>query len=397
MKEKLGEAVLPVPARVHNVDRARRKFPDLFEQLVVALERSDEPADRAVEALASLSTGVAHGVIARALAGADDVPEPLLALIEIAREVPPWVDFERVDRAGKIFFRGGVLAGIALGMRSLIYGYAAPVGNKPLAFSGALEKRAQRRLAETGKFVTSVCKVGQMRPGGEGFDSTVFVRLMHAQVRRLTLSDPRWNRTLWGVPINQHDMLATVLLFSVVFLEGMRTLGVDVSEDEAEDYVHLWRWVGYTIGVEEDLLPTSVADAERRAEFIFVTQGPPDQDSRALVRALLDDPLRQARTERDRRRAKKFVAAAEGICRMLIDDQTARGLNLEPSLAGWMVPTARVTFDLLGRVRRQIPSLDDWVHKMGARYWAWNVQRGLRQGGVVFPLPMALEGRTRAG
>jgi hypothetical protein len=393
------------PARVHNAGRARRAFPDLFDDLVLALERSDEPADRAIEALASLPADGAHRIISRALSGDDGgsdrglnvVPEPLRAMISDAAEVPLWVDFERVDRAGRIFFRAGLLGGIALGMRSLIYGYAAPVGNKPLAFSGALERKAQRRLAETGKFVSSVCQVGQMHPGGEGYASTIQVRLMHAQVRRLTLSDPRWKRPLWGLPINQHDMLATVLLFSVVFLEGLRRLGVDVTRDEQEDYVHLWRWVGYTIGVEDGLLPRTLEDAERRAEFIFLTQGRPDQDSRALVRALLDDPLRQAHSERQRRRARKFVTAAEGICRMLVDDETARGLNLNPTFASWMVPGVRTTFELLGRVRRRVPRLDDWVHAVGSRYWAWNIARGLHQGGVVFPLPMALEGRSRAG
>jgi hypothetical protein len=37
-----------------------------------------------------------------------------------------------------VFLRPGLLGGLVLGLRSLVYGYAAPAGNKPLVFSGRL-------------------------------------------------------------------------------------------------------------------------------------------------------------------------------------------------------------------------------------------------------------------
>ena len=39
-------------------------------------------------------------------------------------------------------------------------------------------------------------------------------------------------------------MLATTLLFSEVYVEGLRLFGFDVSEEEGEDWVQLWRFVG---------------------------------------------------------------------------------------------------------------------------------------------------------
>src|SRR5690606_36167406 len=153
-------------------------------------------------------------------------PAPLARLVAGCRDVPSWVDWEQIDRAGTVFFRAGVLGGIALGMRSLVYGYASPVGNKPLAFTGALEQKAQRRLAETSRFVAAVCEKGGLAPGRPGFSYSIHVRLMHAQVRKMALADERWDRERWGLPINQHDTLATVLLFSVVFLDGLERLGL---------------------------------------------------------------------------------------------------------------------------------------------------------------------------
>lgn len=384
------------PGRVVNATRAKRRFPHQFRTLVPALERSDHQADRAIDELTRDDARSAHARIARALDNPRGALPALEELIESARTLPDWVDLAELERAGEVFFRAGILGGISLGMRSLVYGYAAPVGNKPLAFSGALERKAQRRLAETGKFVSAVCTAGFMHPGAEGHDSTLHVRLMHAQVRRLALSSTDWDRSAWGLPINQHDMLATILLFSTVFLDGIDRFGIDVSQAEAEKYWALWRYVGYVIGVEESLLPESLQEARTTADFIRLTQGPPDADSRALVRALLDEPLRQAHSESELRRARRQVAFIEGVCRELLDPETADGLGLRTTWASRAMPRVRATFGVLGKVRRHIAPLDRWVNAMGARYWAYSVRRGLKGGGILYPLPTALEGRPRA-
>jgi hypothetical protein len=191
-------------------------------------------------------------------------------------------------------------------------------------------------------------------------------------------------------------MVATILLFSVVFIGGIRRLGVDVSNAEAEDFWHLFRWVGTVIGVEERLLPSTLAEAEQTAEFIRLTQGDPDDDSRALVRALLDEPLRQASTPDELRRARKLVTAVEGLCRALLDEETADGLHLRRTFSSHLVPGVRLGFDVLGRIRRLVPGMEQWVQSLGLRYWAWNVERGLQGGGILFPLPGSLNG-TFAG
>jgi len=295
-----------------------------------------------------------------------------------------------------VFFRAGLLGGLTLGMRCLVYGYAAPAGNKPLALSGALEKKAQRRLAETSKFVAAVCTRGGLRPGQPGFDYCLHVRLMHAQVRALSLRDPRWNGRAWGHPINQHDMLATVLLFSVVFLGGLRILGLHVSSEEEEDFVHLWRLVGHYLGVDPTLLPQSAAQARREADFIRATQCPPDDDSRALVRALLNEPLRAARSERERRLAEAHLRFVRKMCAALLDEKTARGLDLETQDGASAVLRVAATMRFLEGIRLRVPKLDPLIQKAGARYWAVTANRGF-DAASAFALPRALSGILRAG
>ena len=206
-------------------------------------------------AFADLPPGEGFRLLDRALRtdirAVPEAPRSLHALFEDLERVPAWVDWQRLDRGGAVVLRAGAAAGIVLGMKSLILGYASPGGNKPLVFSGRLQEQASRRLAETCRFVQAVSRPRGMYRHGDGFAITLKVRLMHAQVRRLDPRSGRWRADDWGHPVNQHDMLATVILFSAALIEGLRQLGYGVTPDEAEDVIHLWRYAGRVMGVED--------------------------------------------------------------------------------------------------------------------------------------------------
>lgn len=381
------------PRRLHHLAAARLEFGDLAERMVPYLDRVDPAADAVVASLAGESPARRHALIEAALAGQlEGVPAPLRLLVEGAQAVPPWLDWPRLERAHEVFIRPGLLGGLTLGLRSLVYGYAAPAGNKPLAFSGRLKERADRRLAETGKFVTAVTALHGLRPGALGWQLVLKVRLMHAEVRRLVLASGRWSHEAWSQPINQHDMLATILLFSSVFIEGIRLLGVHVSREEADDYQHLFRWVGELIGVEPALLPATHAEATRLARFILLTQGEPDDDSRELVSALLEGPLRLAKTPRELRRAERQVAVSRGLCRSLVGDDLADSLGLTRDGHRHWALGVRATLRLLESARRGVPRINDFVQLIGSRYWDFTVTQGL--GGVParYELPDRLAG-----
>ena len=55
----------------------------------------------------------------------------------------------------------------------------------------------------------------------------------------------------YGIPINQEDMAATLLAFSTNVLMGVSLLaGRPVPEQEKRDYLALWRYLGWLLGVE---------------------------------------------------------------------------------------------------------------------------------------------------
>ncbi len=384
-----------LPDRYLRTPAALARYGDRVDRLAPWLLRADPLADDAVAALAERTDRAA--LIDRALAcraGAlDDAPAALGAFMESAQRLPFWADWAAIDRGGRVLVRAGVLGGIVLGAKALNYGYASPGGNKPLVFSGRLQESAARRLNETSRFVQAVTRPGGMRAGAEGFVITLKVRLMHAQVRRMILGSGRWQAERWGTPINQHDMAATTLLFSTVTLEGLRQLGLQISRDEGFDYMQLWRYIGHLMGVDEELLPASEREGEELAGLIEMTQAEPDDDSRALVRALLGASEHdRSATEEERRQARKIRPIAHGICRGLLGDWRADHLAVPATRLRHIVPTVRAIVTAVEVARARSPRLADALLRRGELYWETVVARGLGAATQAFALPDRLGG-----
>jgi hypothetical protein len=371
-----------VHARVHRAQWALERYGELASRSFAALERTDPPADQLVEWLATQPQRFDLMAAWQAAQAGEQLPDPVAVLFEGIQPVPSWVDWRRIDRARRPFERTGVFGGFVLSLRSLMGGYTAPAGNKPLAFSGRLREQAPRRVAETARFVTAVCAPGGMRPGAEGWRITLHVRLMHAQVRRLLWSSGRWDSARWAEPINQHDMLATMLLFSEVYIEGLRLFGFSISDEEAGDWIHLWRFVAWLMGTEDALLPVDYAEATALRELIQQTQGPPDADSRALAAALLGTGVDINRI------AALRHGMARGVSRMLIGDEVADALGIERA-RGWgmVLPVLPIVLSATERVRVRAPALEQRLRAAGAGYWAWVVEMSLRGEPAQFARP----------
>lgn len=377
---------MPFPTRFVNLDAARSRFGARVDRLGPYFSVGDPLADAVVAELGTLAPGRGFRALDDALQRglSPDTPPAVRALIESLEDVPPWVDEETVDHGGELLMRSGVLGGLVLAAKSIVHGYASPAGNKPLVLSGRLLEQAARRLNETSRFVQAVCRPGGMHRFGDGFAITVKVRVMHAQVRRLCLASGRWNGGAWGAPVNQHDMAATTLLFSLALLEGLRTFGVAFTHDEAERYMHLFRYVGHVIGVDARLLPTGQLDGMKLAELIYTTQGAPDDDARALVHALMHQGIAQTK---DRARDARITAIGYGLCRGLVGDELADQLAVPRDRYRFALPAIRTMTRAAERVRVRVPAAHRAAVEHGTQYWDRVVTIGLAGATAEFRLP----------
>ncbi|WP_370945676.1 oxygenase MpaB family protein [Amycolatopsis sp. cg5] len=217
----------------------------------------------------------------------ENTPAPLKALFESVEATPFWVDEQRLRSGAKAILRTGLLGLFPLGDMSLMGGYLASRATKALVGTGEIEHKATKRLVETAAWWIDVTTPGSLAKGEKGYSSAIRIRLVHAHVRAAMNRRDDWDYAAWDKPVNQVQTTGTLLLFSLVFVFGTQLLGVRYSQKERADILHLWRYVGWLMGVDEELLPANEEDAWRMLWLLAKTEFIPDEDSKRLARALL--------------------------------------------------------------------------------------------------------------
>ena len=206
------------------------------------------------------------------------------------------MDRERVALGTRTVLRHGPDAMCALSA-VLMSGYLTVNATKPLVMTGALTEMAGKRLDATARFTMDVYTSRDMLRSSAGFKTTVRVRIMHALVRASLLRAPRWRIDPWGIPINQRDMVATHLQFSMSYLGAVRALGRIDTKEEQDAVLHLWRYVSYLLGVRDELVPKTYREGLELVAIFNATEDGPDADGVALAEALtrnwLEGPVAQ--------------------------------------------------------------------------------------------------------
>ena len=173
---------------------------------------------------------------------------------------PEWVDWSEIQRGQKVFVRNLPICGLTLFYLSLVGGFSAPLITKVLRATGYLTsgpKRVMRRLADTGHMICECLVPGSLRPEvrGAGWKAVLRVRFLHGMVRRRLHGKPYWKPKPWGVPVNQEDMMATLLAFSYNVLVGSEmVLGWPLSQ-EVRVRASVYKSCAYRPSPTEDPLP----------------------------------------------------------------------------------------------------------------------------------------------
>jgi hypothetical protein len=77
------------------------------------------------------------------------------------------------------------------------------------------------------------------------------------------------------------------MTFSWVTLDALDTIGILVTPQEREAYIHTWNVVGHLLGLERRMLPESFDDAGRLWARVAERQHQPSTEGQELTRALL--------------------------------------------------------------------------------------------------------------
>jgi hypothetical protein len=225
----------------------------------------------------------------------DDAPRALVEFFAATRALPPGTDLARVGRGEHVWMKHAFPAALVLLAKSLPEGYAAPSFGEILSVSQDLERHPYRRLLGVMQMVVNVSTPGGFGDAGRAITTAQKMRLLHAAIRShvLTRLKPPFDAARYGPPINLEDMLATVMGFSYLVIDGLRILGASLRPDEREDLYYLWRTFAQLVGIHPpgkpesgEWVPGSVAEAaEFYAAFERRHYVGPDKNPKGVVLA----------------------------------------------------------------------------------------------------------------
>ncbi|MEV5651039.1 oxygenase MpaB family protein [Nocardia sp. NPDC052254] len=349
----------------------RKPSRDQWRELGQLLEVGDEPMDRLVDWMVSEGTDRTRPLFEHALRGGiarvPDAPKPLREFFESVETPPAWLDRAKVHRGEKVFRAGGADGLYIARDVSFLGGYLASGFNKTLVRTGALEKGPSRRFAETLQWALDVTSDDGMAELGQGYRSTIRVRLIHAFVRRHVAAMPDWQRAEWGLPINQTDMAATLVGALIAPFVGAAALGIVPSLRELDAAAHLTRYVGWLIGVQDRLLPKSFRDAVRILYHCLTAITNPDETTPQLAVPMADDPLRWHYPDHPVLRGRIARAQHLSVAGTFLGPSAMRDLGLPRLVLPWY-PLLRVPINLLHcLLARILPGGMDRAARRGRR------------------------------
>ena len=260
--------------------------------LDAARHRGDPAADETVAAIFKAGDTAAVAKLVSSLMRDDQAPGALPAPVAEYFAKTGLVaarSSASVAAGERVFAEHGPEIMMLLCCYSLPSSYAARKGVEVLHRTAYLAKRPNRRLFETSQMIVDVMSPGGMGPKGRGLRTTQKVRLMHAAIRHLILADKTtpWDVQELGVPINQEDLLGTLMTFSWITLDGLAKIGSKLTPAEQQAYLEAWLNVGEHMGIEPALLPRTVAEAKATTELIERRQVAESAAGKEMMAALL--------------------------------------------------------------------------------------------------------------
>lgn len=267
------------------------------------LRQSGDPlADAAVARLRDEHGGAVIGRIFAKLRANDsplpaDAPVALTDFMHQAAGLPTWASTARLERGGQVFLQNALPAVVVLLASSLPRGYAAPCLTEILSISRDLEQHPYQRLMGVVQLLVNVSDAHAFGEHGRAVVTAHKLRLLHAGIRALADRYRPEFRARFGVPVNHEDMLATIMAFSLLVVDGILRLGLPLDDADAEDLYYVWRVFAQVMGIhpadrpdDDSLVPRTLAEARAFYDaYVRRTNTLPDRNRYGVV--LTEDNL----------------------------------------------------------------------------------------------------------
>jgi hypothetical protein len=278
--------------------------------------------------------------------------------------LPDWADSAKIGLAQQVFWKYGPRLILILHCYALPFCYVGRNGVQVLALTGRLSGNSTRRILETAQLLVDVMSPGGLAgQQGRALRTIQKVRLMHAAVRHLVKGYPGWNDE-FGLPVNQEDMTGTLMAFSWISLDGLLRVGVELTKDEWDAYLHCWQIVGHQLGLRDDMIPADNASAEALCAAIARRQFGACPEGKLMTKALIESVQYQLP-------GNLFDAAPSLLIRFFLGDDHAAMLGVDQTaleqsaLRNLLTRPLQVGGEVLTDLVHDSPAIADLAEKVG--------------------------------
>ncbi len=326
-------------------EKAKLLDKDLADAFVAHTMIGDPVADAAMEALEEYETEEQHELIQAGLENDEDkfrdAPDALKEFLEVVSNPPPHIVFDP-DKAlpGTLaFYRDSDMFLVGLALESLT-GLSEGLAKAFYVTERALNNL--RRFKQNTRHIIEITLPGGMDRFGDGWKLSVRIRLVHSRVRRLLYNSEHWDIPAEGIPLHMAHMGMASTGFSMLNLQSARKLGVKLTEEESEGFMHIWHYVAWLFGVPDRLLQYMESEASARyfRNIALTCECPPGPMATAVAKGYIGavpDILQVEDEERE-----KLMRTLFRVARALVGDKDADALNFPKMMTVGTLPLVKM-------------------------------------------------------
>lgn len=335
--------IQPPTSYIAGYERAREADPELADAYIEHTRIGDPLADAAIESIAEIDQATRHGLIHAAMEGNEEgmreAPDALKEFFDSLTPPEGLFHPQEAIQGARAFHRNSDMFFVGLVLAAVITGFTTGV-SKSFYVTGRTTGNL-RRVRQNTRHLIEITLPGGLERFGDGWKTTVRIRLVHAQMRRLLLQSNSWDVAADGVPLHAGHMVLAATGFSAVNLQAVRRLGVKLTPEESEGFMHIWRYVTWLIGVPEKILFYGEDDAIHLKNIGYLCEPRAHVEAIALAHGTVNS-VPELLGISDPRKAKKLIDVLFRTSRALIGHEKADALEFPSQSTFWILPFIRM-------------------------------------------------------
>jgi hypothetical protein len=194
------------------------------------------------------------------------LPGYVTSYLQGVNQLPSWADPTKLAAAGQAYRRWMPYMEVAIAFGSGILSTVIPREARAVYYSaGGADMKA--RAAKTFTLAFDMMAADAWAPTGYAIVSANKTRLVHATVRNLLPTSSKFQSTAdEPTPISNGDILRTFHSVGTANHQTLAKWGVTMSEADQEADLHAWQVALHMLGVQDQFIPASWADAIAQAQ-----------------------------------------------------------------------------------------------------------------------------------